>query len=1138
MTDESIVLSADFEEGMAGWVSSAGIAPAGDENQALLLAVGQSISPEADPALSNFSISGDVLFTGDDNSGMSLVSGAYTLNLSSAGATLSIDGQVFGTDETALATNIWHTFSVSVVAGELSVTVNDAELFSFSSEAVADSNILLSANDAMMLDNLVLRDESSVDTLATDAPGDDVSPDASMKMSGSLFMIAEALQSGDLANAQTTIENARVDTDESGRVLVELRAAPGFDSSDLVALVENIGADVSQVNERDIEVYVPAEALLALAGTDVIEVMLQPSRAVPTGPTAGSSSDVFNPTFYSAFDSLGAQTWHTATAPVTGTGITIGIVDSDFGTALPAATGEYICLASNPLTPPGAPGGTASAHGLNAVEVICDIAPDSDVYLYKANDYTSMGDAITAATADNMDIILVTLDLGADTTRGDGVGVGGASDPYSAIQSARAAGIPVIAAAGNNNLRYVSYQAGGATTATIEFSIPEGNGGTLKVGWSTEGSTSVGTVIAHQGGGGAGNIGATSSGYSLNITSPCTAPQVDGNGRCNYTATVSTSGGGIIQVQLVPDTDGDIDLILQDTDTIPNSGDEYATGAGVDDLTWRTGNLARPADSPHAIAVGAVCNDYTSNYAILEHSSKGPKFATGGNEPTVLTPPLIRSQVKPDIVSVSQVSTSRTTATSCDTGYGGSSAAAANVAGVVALLQSNTTNASMTGATTTAFTADSAVAVDNLLDYLQTRTTDMPFGAAADGYDYQYGAGLAMLGSPYYDLSKSANTTTLPDPDAETGELGNECAAGIVYVGQGNPGGGAQPNGSKALPFQSIGQALNSIIADNTCVIVMPGEYAGGVHVNGVTNAGVIVKSYDDVTVADRDESIFWLVNGFYRVADSVGDTYGSAGLFFENGAVGVTFSGFNFIPVEPYVQSADSAADELRNPGGVMFYNSESSVIRDSSFGEITLDSITYPGWNNTRAIPVRVLDGSDGARVFRNTMINNSTSAGTDGSAVEVLNAGTNSSDLTRVRIDENTIKGHSNTRSSLDIQNWSAIIWTDDSAVDIVNNKFIENTAETIVQVRTVSETDTKEQRIMGNIFLNNQVTTDDPPGASAGPLINAYHARNLFILSNSFIKNVMDTGSIYGGLVVRGDTKALTGEGSNVGDSNTQ
>ncbi|MEL7435050.1 MAG: S8 family serine peptidase, partial [Chloroflexota bacterium] len=330
-------------------------------------------------------------------------------------------------------------------------------------------------------------------------------------------------------------------------------------------------------------------------------------------------------------------------------------------------------------------------------------------------------------------------------------------------------------------------------------------------------------------------------------------------------------------------------------------GDEDFAGVGAS-IASHAGTIASPADSPDVLAVGGVCANEATNFALLPTSSQGPIYGLFGDVNPSTNPATARD-AKPDILSPSHVSTtfgaadtdacsSALTSLAATDGFGGTSAATAHAAAMTAVLLSNPTYS--------ALHTPNAAGVEAIEDYIFTHSVELPLGNSADGPDYQHGNGFFALGSPNYNVVNTRNEISAPDlialasdPFQQCDVDGNNIAEGALrFVGQANTS--STQDGSISNPFTTIGAAVAaSSVGD--CVVVMPGEYVTPIYIE---NSGVRIYGYDSVTSSQFGATII-TVGGQFAY-----DTQATLnGLEFQQNAgvildaiSNATFSGFSFV--------------------------------------------------------------------------------------------------------------------------------------------------------------------------------------------------------------------------------------------------
>ena len=546
------------------------------------------------------------------------------------------------------------------------------------------------------------------------------------------------------------------------------------------------------------------------------------------------------------------------------------------------------------------------------------------------------------------------------------------------------------------------------------------------------------------------------------------------------------------------------------------------------------GTIARPADSPDVIAVGAVCANEEANYAISPGSSQGPIFSAGG-APNGLTEPGSIADMKPEIMSVSYVTTSLNDAdaSECDgsvsgatdsNGFGGTSAAAAHAAAMTAVLLSNNTYSTMLETN----------GVQAIEDYILAHTTELPLGTAGDseldGIDFQYGAGFFILGSPAYNPVNTQNLTGLPDLnsiggacDADYDGAGDGDSDGIgdgtyVYVGQANTA--STQDGSITNPYLNIGAAIRNATG-TTCIVVMPGEYVTPIVLD---SSNIHIFSYNSVTGTDYPESILY-VSGQYlagtgiQLVDSIIFNR-NAGIYFD-GATNSSVNGFAFV---------HSNTEDGLPRQAVFFDGATNSTLFNNQIGTFTFDSVNYTGWTNGDETLVTVYD-SDSITVLENEFYGNTIGVSANNrldTVISVLNSGAFATpvDVVRNRIQSNTAITQ---RQAAGSNYWATLLYSGNSYTNVVGNEFVQNTASTILSSRT-PDLGNEEFNVISNVFLNNTTDVSLNVGDTnilAGALVQLYHTPQFIFANNTVVENDFDESGENGAMIGLGTPRQVSG-----------
>ncbi len=918
---------------------------------------------------------------------------------------------------------------------------------------------------------------------------------ARTKLPPSLVDILDRYASGDVAGAQTAAEDYFVTVDNQQRISVTVWTASEQDAAQTAGEITTAGGIITDAFSIRVQASVTMEGLLKLANSAQVTSIEVPPKAVSTSdmqaPSPAGYGTGFGTEISEGVDVSGAAAWQSA--GINGSGVGIAVIDTGFGattiattTAPISATGEYACLINNTvsgqiLDP------SDGMHGKYMIQVLCDMAPAAKVYMYKATDAPTLKNAIDQAKLNAaIKVIVISMDLGSSVSPGDGTDGGatyGLNGLYTSLTAARNAGKIVIASAGNNTGRYVTldYQ---NTITTVPMTVYAGD--TIHVSWNDWNSNNQ-------------NIGLTIAGSGITTTTfdTGTSPR-SGAPRATITippANCTTSSGCSINLSMNTTNGGTTPLVVQ----VQVAGQGTINTAGVtgSSVLSTTGNLARPADSPDVIAVGAVCNN---NYMLQQtppgtaqlplgsiqlkrdlFSSQGPIFGTGGTLPTPSSS-YTRDQVKPDLMGISHISVdvgnrindndiiinpdraNPQSPVECDAigdnvrGFNGTSAAAASVAGMAALLVSSS-NPSMAAS----FKGTTGAAVDAIQNYLQTHTIDDTTSAStAVGYDMLYGAGLTVLGSPTYNLNLITTPTNGPN------QLPQSCAANQpLYVGLANPG--SSQDGTLTNPYISIGEAMTKA-ANNQCVVVLPGEYVAPVAAQASTNTPAVI-SYESATSFAATSSNLWSV---FLPPISI----------FSNGVVADGFTALSAVTMP-------ISTGQIRNPP-LYLYSANNAAVQNNFFvGYI------FPG----------TLTKSTGTHLNTNTFsgfaipsTSQTISVPVDSSAILKIK------ESTGVVLASNYFVANSIGKNTGTVSDWlPALVGIRYSSVDLFYNRFSLNTTSTIVGIDRwqgdpgASLEQTGEIRFFSNVINDNTIN---------GPVVHLYAGLNMRFVNNTVVNNVMN------------------------------
>lgn len=1060
----------DFDGAISGWSLSEGTSVISlGEGSVLSMNGGSSISPEPALFLGDFradaSVSLNVPAEGEVAGGLDIhffVNGTSAYRLA------------FGTDEIALyasdeageslltsvpasnSADTWYALSLTVSGGIVTLTVDGVEALTYDlADATAAGEISFGATGALLIDNIAIYDLSASDAGAETAVPFALTDESLVKTGRALYSVLDAYIGAGDAAAIALAQEYYMTLDDANRVRVEIWGVDGQSLTDLGEIVASTGAVVINLDLDHVNAYASFESLIAIANRDEVAAISLPALAVSTSLGDPIATDDVTITQQAtgtivphSIDIIGANIWHEA--GVMGAGVVVGVIDTSFAGV--TTTGERACLASGtPVTFAGDAGDPGTGHGVNVVEVICDIAPQAAVVMYRASSANVLDDAINRAASDQVDIIVITIDTALS---------GSAAAVDGAIQSAYSANIPVIASAGN----------GGAGASTFSYG---GEGGRVNI------RASAGSIIDYQ--------------------------WMEPAGQSNYPSTLSIDGevvdsrsvrtGTSVQQYVVPESCGtSCDLTLDisgDGNTaiqVQAAGGGETSVLGGDMIQLNTPNtLTTAANSQNAIAVGAVCASQSQNYPLLTTSSAGPVVGS----PTGNT-------IKPEVVAPSFVQTSLTGSTidctaSGGTGFGGTSAAAAHVAGMAALLftEGNTANPAMD-----AHFNGSFLKPQRLELYLMGHAIELHVGATPDGFDNHYGAGMTVLGSPYYNLNQRVNYSSFADPDGL-----NALDTEAYYVG--NADLFSIQDGSPTNPFFHIETAVQAAIAaGRPYVILQPGEYAGGFAIPDPTGTNSLtLSSFDAADIVSRFGSSI-------VVTDSAVPADGG-GIYIEN-AQNITVQGIDFTGSSPLYLS--NVPELLVVPPSPIF-------IRSSDTVSVLENTFTYFDQ------PLQVTD-SDNVEIVDNTfdqfiipftpLFGGNVQPLYNAAAINVQGTGVDAGTKQTILIERNSFT-NGNIRHNINSNRQEAIIRIARMEADIFSNRFVDNIAGATITIdQWVNETASPgptdrvnyEVVIYSSLFVNNTLY---------GPLIHLYQGANFQFVNNSVINHDLLSSTVYGSII---------------------
>jgi hypothetical protein len=505
---------------------------------------------------------------------------------------------------------------------------------------------------------------------------------------------------------------------DGGRVQVVIVTTPET-IDDLKGVVESLGGEYQGRYEGLLQALVPIDTLDSLVGRPDVQRVREPRRPVPLEPVQVGSQTT------EGVARSNASAWHTA--GYDGTGVKVAVIDGGFtgytgllGTDLPASVTTYDWIGS---------GMGGSPHGTACAEIVHDMAPGATMYLHRISTDVDLGQAVTQAIADGVDVISMSLGW---TIDGPGDGTGSLA---SMVNSARSNGIFFAVAAGNN----AEENWAGTFVDSGYNDYHDWDGSGLWFNWLGPGGGSCYVYTA----------GTTLSGglhwddwTSVNQNYDLHLYRWPGTGTILYRMASSTNSqnGGVGQTpeEFLVYTASGTDCyawVVERVSSTRNVCLRLATPKmGHLDQWTPQRSLSFPADSPDAITVGAV--DVDSPYPLESYSSQGPTFGTGGS--------CTGGSTKPDIAAYANVSTVSYGAG----GFNGTSAATPHVGGAAVLVKD----------------AYPGYTVTQMQSYLESSAMDL----GTSGKDSLYGSGRLYLGIPPAGTDPTVTSIT-PNTGVNTG---------------------------------------------------------------------------------------------------------------------------------------------------------------------------------------------------------------------------------------------------------------------------------------------------------------------------------------------------------------------------------
>jgi len=509
-------------------------------------------------------------------------------------------------------------------------------------------------------------------------------------------------------------------------------------ASALAAAVKMVGGRSIAAAGDARTAIVPRAALATLARAPGVTAVRKPVRAYPDVVSEGVAASH-------------ADAWQSGGQNATG--VKVGIVDVGFANLAAEMTAGN--LPADTTLSNHCANVDNTEHGTAVAEIIHQMAPSAQLFLYCIDDTTGFQQAEQEIQAAGIKIVSSSLSFPGDS-RGDGTG--SADSAATTVKTARQAGILWIQSAGNNGLDHWS----GTLRDADRDGLVDLNGTTCNNTVCNE----VDAVDVFSGGSGAvvlkwDNWPTVSSAVPLRLDAfgfqcndaNCSNP-TQLNGGNPLTVSQAAGQAPLLGISLPTNSDPsgfdqEWDILIEIGTGVPAVSYDLSYWGDVTNsfLSFvnpsraASGSVTEPASSPYALAVGAA--DVQNANSLEPFSSQGPT---------------IDARVKPDITGFDDVSSNIGSLNP----FFGTSAAAPHVAGAAALVAG--ANANMDAA--------------QIQDFLERR-------AGVSPPNNQFGHGVLNLGQPS-DITPPASYgyAALPSParimDTRNGTGGHTGALGAA----------------------------------------------------------------------------------------------------------------------------------------------------------------------------------------------------------------------------------------------------------------------------------------------------------------------------------------------------------------------
>ena len=418
------------------------------------------------------------------------------------------------------------------------------------------------------------------------------------------------------------------------------QASASIDTSSLAAL----GGQVLAQSKSLMRISVPASSLLAVSELSGVRFVRKPYRPHTQATFSEGGRHI------KAYDNYYAG--------VRGQGVKVAIIDEGFKGAHPDdLPGDMPGFRYYDHTGEGIYAGE-SVHGTACAEIIYDVAPEAELYLYKVGDLVDLENAKDRCIQNGIDIINHSM---AWYGTGIGDGQGRACD---IVNDAADNGILWVNAAGNSAKSHY-FQSWSDRDSNHWHNF---EGGDETIGFQAEKGTEISIYLTWN------DWPKTRDNYNLYLYSS------NSSGKPNRVVAQSTnvqsgSQEPVEWIEYTAERSGQYHIAVSKRPTARSRRLKIWSFHRNLDLEYSSpeGSIGIPADAEGAMSVGAFYYDRYNLGRIADYSSRGPN---------------LNDRIKPELVAPTGVSTVSYGSIDDSDGYHGTSAAAPHVAGAAALIKS------------------------------------------------------------------------------------------------------------------------------------------------------------------------------------------------------------------------------------------------------------------------------------------------------------------------------------------------------------------------------------------------------------------------------------------------------------------